>query len=51
MKIDKPKKEIVYHTPHKGFNLNLDINLDSKINLLGIPLSIVDDYFLKSNIK
>ena len=51
MKIDKPKNESVYHTPHKGFNINLDINSDSKINLLGIPLSIVDDYFLKTNIK
>jgi hypothetical protein len=29
------------------YNKNLDINADSKINLQGIPLSIVDEYFNK----
>jgi hypothetical protein len=51
LKMNKLNEDNIYHTPHKGFNLNLDINSDSKINLIGIPISIVDDYFLQTNIK
>ena len=51
LKMNKLNEDNIYHTPHKGFNLNLDINSDSKINLIGIPISIVDNYFLQTNIK
>ena len=51
MKIDKPKNESVYHTPHKGFNINLDINSDSKINLLGINLFLQNHIYFIFKIK